>query len=175
MERDAVLPIKIQRDDRTTHTAIHNPRQWEDVADRFFGEKRKADKLRDLAAAESLHAHVFITDSKELIELREHRRWSVPIVTSLEALPLLWSWLRGFGDFWDGHTVTSADFYYWALGRALTPNANAGFGALVFGEYALPSGHDLMNLALGSRPRFELSIAWSEFGSYRRTTTRSTH
>jgi len=50
---------------------------------------------------------------------------------------------RSFGDYWDGHIVTSAWHYYWALARALTPNANPGFAALMFAWYRRPDGPGL--------------------------------
>jgi hypothetical protein len=76
----------------------------------------------------------------------------------LEALPILWSWCRGFGDFWDGHTVTSAQAYYWNLARALTPNGSPGFAALVYGEYRRPDGHELVDLAQSPLTRLASAI-----------------
>ena len=131
---------------RVRGSAVHYPRQWGDLAELWVGDRSVGGQLIEVKAAEALGAPLFISVSPTLLHVRELRRFRTSIVTPLEALPILWSWTRGFGDYWDGHTVTSAQFYYWALARALTPNATPGFAALVRAEYRLPAGEELVTL-----------------------------
>jgi hypothetical protein len=128
-------------------TGVHYPGQWHHMAEIWVGDRSAGSQLVAVKAAEALNAHIFVTTSPALLRIREVHRFKTAVVTPLEALPILSSWCRGFGDFWDGHMVTSAQAYYWALARALTPNANPGFAALVYGEYRRPDGREL--LALG--------------------------
>lgn len=139
-------------------TGVHYPGQWDDLAEHWVGDRSAGGQLVTVMAAEALDAHVFVTASPALLRIREVHRFKTAVVTPLEALPVLWSWCRGFGDFWDSHTVTSAQAYYWALARALTPNANPGFAALVYGEYRRPDGHELVALGQSVLARLASAI-----------------
>jgi hypothetical protein len=139
-------------------TGVHYPGQWDDLAEQWVRDRSAGAQLVAVKAAEALGAHVFITASPALLRVREVHRFKTAVVTPLEALPILWSWCRGFGDFWDGNVVTSAQAYYWELARALTPNGGPGFAALVYGEYRRPDGHELVALAQSVLTRLASSI-----------------
>jgi hypothetical protein len=141
------------------HTGVHRPRQWLEIAERLLGDASAGRELIELQAADALRAHVLITTSEALLSARDRFGWTdTSIVTPMEALPLLWAWARGFGDYWDGPAVTSAKAYYWALARALTPNAGPGWAALVYGEYVFPNGSELVSLGQSALVRLATAL-----------------
>lgn len=141
-----------------TQTSVRHPEQWFDLAHEWFGDRAAGHQLIDLKAAEALGAHVFITTSKRLLEYRERQTSETAVLTPREALPLLWAWPRGFGEYWHGNTVTSATDYYWALARVLTPHAGEGFSALVRGEYVFKLGEQLLSLGQSATVRLANAV-----------------
>jgi hypothetical protein len=128
------------------------------MAARWFGDRAAGRDLIELKAAEALHAHVFITTSPALLGIRDRHRSEAAVMSPLEALPLLWAWARGFGDYWDGPIAASAKHYYWALARAITPSANPGFAALIWGQYTHPKGEELVSLGQSALVRLATAI-----------------
>jgi hypothetical protein len=144
--------------DHEVHTGVQFPGQWADMAEHWLGDRAAGRQRIELKAAEALLAHVFVTTSPALLDLRDKHRSDAAVMSPLEALPLLWAWARGFGDYWDGPIVTSSKHYYWALARAITPSANPGFAALVWGQYTHPKGEELMSLGQSALVRLATAI-----------------
>lgn len=140
------------------HTGVHYPAQWYDMAQHWVGERAAGRQLVEFKAAEALSAHVFITTSPAVCRLRDQHGSETAVMSPLEALPLLWAWARGFGDYWDGSIVTSAKHYYWALARAITPRGGPGFAALVRGEFIFPNGEELVALGQSALVRLATAI-----------------
>jgi hypothetical protein len=152
-EMDGLVPVVVRTDDRERHTAIPFAHQWKEIA-KGLGRNRAAGDLLTFQAAAALHAHVFVSKSKHLEFVRERApNLTENLVSPLEALPPIWALCRGFGDHWDDHIVTSSRAYYWAVARALTPNAYPGFASLVRGEDTFANGSELVSLGQSSLQR----------------------
>ena len=154
-----LVHVVLKAFDHEVRTGVPYPDQWFAVAGHLLGDRAAGDQLIAVKAAEALGAHLFVTASPQLVAARGQFPTATGIFTPAEVLPILWSWMRGFGDYWDQHIVTDASLSYWALARALTPHARDGFIALALTGGPGGGGRDPESMAQSVLVRLSRTIA----------------
>lgn len=118
---------------------------WEWEAVQLGFDERVFDELDVLANAGS---DLIVTVDDRLLTARDHFHLpELNLMTPAEALVVIGTWCRWIHQPFIRSAGVTSGLWYWAAARAVTPSGWPAHCAFVYGQYDLPDGGELVDLA----------------------------